>query len=412
MPTNCGARISGAGRCLGQAEAGHASPPPSANRGGPRPPAPRRRAPHTRRRRRRRRPARRRQGQDPPHRPLSSSSATGHSHSRQRDQPGPLRPGRAAGQPSRIRRQHGPPQPSSRQRRWHWRAKAAGQAKPIARAANTTSGKGRAKTNSAAKAAAAVTRAAGQGKARRATRTSACSTRAKSGTAKTEKHRTDRRHRTETEIEGRQQQHHRLPPAGGTAARRPGPLHPMHQPAEVDGQLLRFRPRQRQAERFQRLQEPPFRYPAPLLHHLSVHQGDLRRRPAEGKQADAQPDAQRLRRRRQRHGRDVGGRWRPVGHQRGGRERHIPISGSPAPARPRLALAHGGGDAVGCEGWGFRDGARRGDGREAAWECPLGHQLGAVRKHQDVLRRGCAPGCLAYVGAGTEGRRWRQATGG
>ena len=42
------------------------------------------------------------------------------------------------------------------------------------------------------------------------------------------------------------------------------------------------------------MQEPGVGDPVTLVHHFAVHDGDLRRRPAEGQQADAQPDVQRL----------------------------------------------------------------------------------------------------------------------
>jgi hypothetical protein len=64
----------------------------------------------------------------------------------------------------------------------------------------------------------------------------------------------------------------------------------MHQPADVGGQLLRFRPRQQHAI-IQRIQETPFGYPAPLFHQLLMHNGDLPGRPAETDEAESQPDA-------------------------------------------------------------------------------------------------------------------------
>lgn len=78
---------------------------------------------------------------------------------------------------------------------------------------------------------------------------------------------------------GQHEQH-----AGDQSAERP-----VHQPADVNGELLGFRSRQQHAV-VQRVQETGLTDPAQLLHQHPVHHGDLPRRPAEAQQADLHPD--------------------------------------------------------------------------------------------------------------------------
>ena len=67
----------------------------------------------------------------------------------------------------------------------------------------------------------------------------------------------------------------------------------MHEPADIDGELLRLRSWQKMAV-VQRVQEARFGNPSPLLDDDAVHDRDLSGRPAEAEQGDAQPDLERL----------------------------------------------------------------------------------------------------------------------
>ena len=68
---------------------------------------------------------------------------------------------------------------------------------------------------------------------------------------------------------------------------------PVHQPADIDGELLRLRPRQQHAV-VERMQEPGFRDPAAFLDQDAMHHRDLPRRSAEAQQRDPRPYADRL----------------------------------------------------------------------------------------------------------------------
>ena len=76
--------------------------------------------------------------------------------------------------------------------------------------------------------------------------------------------------------------------AGGQAAARL-----VHEPADIDGELLRLRPRQKMAV-VQRVQKARFGNPAPFLDDDAMHDRDLAGRPAEAEQGDAQPDLERF----------------------------------------------------------------------------------------------------------------------
>ncbi len=65
--------------------------------------------------------------------------------------------------------------------------------------------------------------------------------------------------------------------------------HPVQQPSEIDGELLRLRTRKQHAE-IQRMQETPFADPFQLLNQQAVHYRDLPGRPTKTEQADFQPD--------------------------------------------------------------------------------------------------------------------------
>ncbi len=80
-------------------------------------------------------------------------------------------------------------------------------------------------------------------------------------------------------------------------------LHAVGQPAGICGELLRLGPRQEHAE-IQRVQVAHLAEPAFLLNDDAVHQGDLRRRPAEAQKADARESAGEVAERRHggRHG--------------------------------------------------------------------------------------------------------------
>ena len=71
------------------------------------------------------------------------------------------------------------------------------------------------------------------------------------------------------------------------------PAYAVQQPAGIGGELLRLRTRQQHAE-IERMQETRLVEPALLLHHDAVHEGDLRRRPAETGESDPRPGRQRL----------------------------------------------------------------------------------------------------------------------
>ena len=72
--------------------------------------------------------------------------------------------------------------------------------------------------------------------------------------------------------------------AGNEAA-----LGAVQQPADIDRQLLRLRPRQQHAV-VERVQEAVLADPALFLDQNSVHHGDLAGRPAEAQRGDAKPD--------------------------------------------------------------------------------------------------------------------------
>ena len=65
--------------------------------------------------------------------------------------------------------------------------------------------------------------------------------------------------------------------------------HPVEQPSEIDGELLRFGPGKQHAE-IQRMQEPLLADPFQLLDEQAVHYGDLPGRATKAEKADFQPD--------------------------------------------------------------------------------------------------------------------------
>ena len=69
--------------------------------------------------------------------------------------------------------------------------------------------------------------------------------------------------------------------------------HAPRAPARIGGKLHRLGPRQEHAER-QRAEELALAQPAAPRHQLVVHDGDLRRRPAETQQADARKAAEQI----------------------------------------------------------------------------------------------------------------------
>ena len=68
----------------------------------------------------------------------------------------------------------------------------------------------------------------------------------------------------------------------------------VHEPADVDGELLRLGAGQQHAV-VERVQEALLADPAAPLDQLAVHDGDLSRRAAEGDEAELDPEAERLR---------------------------------------------------------------------------------------------------------------------
>ena len=67
----------------------------------------------------------------------------------------------------------------------------------------------------------------------------------------------------------------------------------VHQPADIDGELLRLGPRQKMAV-VQRMQKARFGNPAPFFDDDAMHDRDLSGRAAEAEQGDAQPDLERF----------------------------------------------------------------------------------------------------------------------
>jgi hypothetical protein len=101
------------------------------------------------------------------------------------------------------------------------------------------------------------------------------------------------RHIAQGCVDGGKRQHHRRAGQDEQQPRCQATTHAMHQPAEVGCQLLRLWPRQQHAE-IKRMQETRIGYPMALFHHFAMHDRNLRCRPAEGQQTDAEPHAQRL----------------------------------------------------------------------------------------------------------------------
>jgi len=67
----------------------------------------------------------------------------------------------------------------------------------------------------------------------------------------------------------------------------------VHEPTDVSGELLGFGTGPHHAI-VERVQEAPFRNPAPLPHRLLVHDRDLTRRPAEADEAEFEPEPERF----------------------------------------------------------------------------------------------------------------------
>ena len=113
------------------------------------------------------------------------------------------------------------------------------------------------------------------------------------GAFETEEQRRHQRHLAQRRVDRRERQHHRGARQDEEQPGRHAAAHAMHEPAEIGGELHRLRARQQHAE-VERVQEPRLADPAAAVHHLAVHQRDLRRRAAEGEAADPGPDPQRL----------------------------------------------------------------------------------------------------------------------
>ena len=108
-----------------------------------------------------------------------------------------------------------------------------------------------------------------------------------------EKRRLDRRQPAVKRIDGGERGDDDRARQDEQQARRQTPAYAVQQPAGIGGELLRLRPRQQHAE-IERMQETRLVEPALLLHHDAVHEGDLRRRPAETGEPDPRPGRQRL----------------------------------------------------------------------------------------------------------------------
>jgi hypothetical protein len=105
-----------------------------------------------------------------------------------------------------------------------------------------------------------------------------------------QKQRLGQRHAPIDRVERREGQDHQR---AGNDEKKPADQaarHAGHAPSGIGGQLHRLRPRQQHAEA-ERLQVLLFGEPVAVLDQFLVHQRDLRRRAAEGQEADAPEDA-------------------------------------------------------------------------------------------------------------------------
>jgi hypothetical protein len=108
-----------------------------------------------------------------------------------------------------------------------------------------------------------------------------------------EKQRLDQGNAAIGRVEHRQRQDHQR---AGNDEEKPADqaaCHARHAPSGIGGQLHRLGPRQQHAEA-QRLQELLFGEPGADFDQFAVHQRDLRRRTAEGQQADAPENTDKL----------------------------------------------------------------------------------------------------------------------
>ena len=103
-----------------------------------------------------------------------------------------------------------------------------------------------------------------------------------------EERRPDQRQIGVAGVQRRQPQHDQRTRQHEQHARDHAAADAVHQPADIDRELLRLRPRQQHAV-VERVQEPALVDPALLLDQGAVHQGDLSGRPAEAQQADPHP---------------------------------------------------------------------------------------------------------------------------
>ena len=103
-----------------------------------------------------------------------------------------------------------------------------------------------------------------------------------------EEQRGDERRLSEGRIEGAQQQDRDEPGQNEESARDDSAGGPVQKPADVSGELLRFRAGQQHAV-VQGMQEPRFADPAASLDELPMHQGDLPGGAAEAQPADLPP---------------------------------------------------------------------------------------------------------------------------
>ena len=94
-------------------------------------------------------------------------------------------------------------------------------------------------------------------------------------------------------VDDGKRQHHCRTRQDEQQPRHQAAAHAMHQPAEIGCQLLRLWPRQQHAE-IERMEKTRIGYPMALFHHFTMHHRNLRRRPTEGQQTNAEPHAQSL----------------------------------------------------------------------------------------------------------------------
>ena len=198
-----------------------------------------------------------------------------------------------AGAERRIRRRGARACRRRARRRGTPRSRAGRRASRSGRRPSTISGKGTPKTKIATKAAAATATLARLRSARPPMRSTAWTTIASTAALRPKNTPSSSGASPSVDVDDAERQdreearQHEQHPGDHPAARA------VQQPAEVDRELLRLRPRQQHAE-VERVQEPRLADPALLVDEDAVHHRDLPGRAAEGQRRDPQPDPHRL----------------------------------------------------------------------------------------------------------------------